>query len=350
MVTKVTSFDVARLAGVSQPTVSRALRNIPGTSPETRARVVQAAQELSYIPSDSGRNLSAQSTKRVAVVSEELTNPYYPELVEPLRRQLATLGYRTVLATDTSDGPIGLEAMADGSYDGVILTTTYRRSTLPRDLTERGIPHVLVNRLLDHPESNAIGIDNAQGAELITELLVDLGHDRIGSIQGPLETSTARERADGLGRALRKHGLRVRRELTRRVRFSHDEGSAAAIELLGLAVAPTAIVCGNDVIAMGVLSAARTLGVEVPGDLTVVGFDDIRMASWPLIDLTTVHCDLDLLATQAVDLLMQQIADPGGTPVERHIAVSLRLRSTHGRPGASVRTPVQPDQASHPWS
>lgn len=176
--------------------------------------MLSAAEKLAYIPSDVGRNLSAQSTRRIAVVSEELTNPYYPELVEPLRYQLARRDYRTVLVTDTSTGPVGLAALADGSYDGVVLTTTVRTSTLPRDLTERGVPHVLVNWLLDEPESNAVGVDNAQGAALITGLLATLGHQRIGSVQGPLETSTARERAEGLARSMRDRGLRVRRELT----------------------------------------------------------------------------------------------------------------------------------------
>jgi LacI family transcriptional regulator len=335
---KVTSFDVARLAGVSQPTVSRALRNIPGTSPETRARVLSAAEMLAYIPSDVGRNLSAQSTKRIAVVSEELTNPYYPELVEPLRYQLASRDYRTVLVTDTPTGPVGLEALADGSYDGVVLTTTGRTSTLPRDLTERGVPHVLVNRLLDEPESAAVGIDNAQGAALITGLLVTLGHERIGSIQGPIETSTARERAEGLARSMRDSGLRVRRGLSRRVPFSHDEGRSAALDLIGTAEPPTAIVCGNDVVAIGVLSAARSMGLRVPEDLTVIGFDDIRMAAWPLIDLTTVHCNLELMAKEAVELLMQQIEGSRVEPTVQRIPVALRLRGTHGprpAPGSS---------------
>jgi LacI family transcriptional regulator len=336
---KVTSFDVARLASVSQPTVSRALRNLPGTSPETRARVLSAAQVLAYIPSDVGRNLSAQSTKRIAVVSEELTNPYYPELVEPLRYQLASRDYRTVLVTDTPAGPVGLEALADGSYDGVVLTTTGRTSTLPRDLTERGVPHVLVNRLLDEPESAAVGIDNAQGAALITELLVMLGHERIGSIQGPVETSTARERSAGLARSMRDSGLRVRRELTRRVPFSHHEGRSAALDLIGTAQPPTAIVCGNDVVAMGVLSAARSMGLRVPEDLTVIGFDDIRMAAWPLINLTTVHCDLELMAKEAVELLMRQIDGSRIEPTVQRIPVALRLRGTHGplpAPGSSA--------------
>lgn len=332
MAKKVTSFDVARLAGVSQPTVSRALRNLPGTAPQTRERVLRAALELSYIPSDSARSLSTRSTRRIAVVSEELTNPFYPELVEPIRRQLAAHDLRTVVVTDTEHRAVGPEVLADGSYDGVILTTTRRRSSLPRDLTERGVPHVLANRVLDHPESPSCAVDNAGGARAISDLLVQLGHERIASLQGPLDASTGRERAEALRVGLRRHGIHLRRELVRRTDFGHDPGRRAAHELLDRTTRPTAIVCGNDVIALGVLSAARERGIAVPDELTVIGFDDIPMAGWPLINLTTMRCDLDALAATAVRLLLGEIAEPGRGPVEQRIPTMLRLRGTHAPP------------------
>ena len=183
MAKQITSFDVARRAGVSQPTVSRALRRLPGASLETRQRVLAAATELSYVPSDSGRALSTSSTRRVAVVSEELTNPFYPALVDPLSRYLANSDLRTVLVTQTEQRPVTVDALADGSYDGVILTTTRRRSSLPRDLTERGMPHVLANRILDEAESPSCSVDNGAGAHAIARLLADLGHRHVASIQ-----------------------------------------------------------------------------------------------------------------------------------------------------------------------
>lgn len=329
-VKKVTGFDVARRAGVSQPTVSRALRNLPGTSPETRERVLRAAAELSYIASDSARSLSTQSTRRIAVVSEELTNPYYPELVEPLRRRLAEHDLRTVVITDSEHRAVGIDVLADGSYDGVILTTCERRSSLPRDLTERGIPHVLVNRVLDVAESHSCSVDNVGGTAAIVELVADLGHRTVGAVLGPVTTSTGRERAEALRAGLRARGIRLRRDMVRRTSFGHDPGRNAAHDLLRRSDRPTAIVCGNDVIALGVLSAARERGISVPEQLTVVGFDDIPMASWPIIDLTTVRCDLDALARTAVELLHAEPARPGLAPVERRIPVSLVLRRTHG--------------------
>ena len=331
MVKKVTGFDVARRAGVSQPTVSRVLRNLPGASPETRERVLTACRELAYVPSESGRILSTRRTRRIAVVAAEMVNPYYPELVEPIRRSLARHGYRIVVVTDEGSDDVAVGALADGAYDGVILTTTHRRSRLPRDLTEHGIPHVLANRTLDHPESPSCSVDNRGGAAQIADLLVNLGHEHIGSVQGLVETSTGRERAEALTRRLRRHGVTVHRELTRRVEFTHDAGLRAATALLDREDPPTAIVAGNDVVAFGVLSAARRLGVRVPEELTVIGFDDIPMASWPLIDLTTVRGDLDVLADLTVHQLLSQLAEGRITPEIRRVPATLVLRGTHHR-------------------
>lgn len=333
MTKRVTGHDVARLAGVTQATVSRALRNLPGTAPETRDRVLRAAAELAYIPSDNARSLSNARTRRVAVVSDALTNPYYPQLVEPIRRHLAQRDLLMVLVTDTAreaDRRVGLEALADGSYDGVILTTTRRRSTLPRDLTERAIPHVLVNRVLDVPESAGCTVDNAGGVAQVADLLARLGHQRVAAVHGPTDTSTGRERALSLRTSLRRHGLRLPRAMVRRSAFDHDAAMAAAASLLGGPERPTAIVAANDVIGLGILSAARAARLRVPDDLTVIGFDDIPMAGWPLVGLTTVRCDLDALARISVDLLSRQLLGGPVAPVTLRIPVSLVERRTHG--------------------
>lgn len=328
----VTSFDVAKKAGVSQPTVSRALRNLPGTSPETRERVRTAALELDYIPSASGRTLSTRTTQRVAIVAEALTNPFYPELVEPLRNALGEYGYRAVLVADRADDPVTIDALADGSYDGVLLCTVTRRSTLPRDLTERGVPHVLVNRILDVPESSSCSFDNLAGGRLVGEFLAGLGHQRIGALHGTVDNSTARDRASGLRSSLRSHGLHVRRTDLRRVPFSYDAGHRAALEFLDRPDRPSAVFCGNDVIAVGALSAAKALRIRVPEELTIIGFDNIGAAGWGTVDLTTVHCDRDELARVSVELLLRAI---DGAEPEQHVITpgGMVERGTHGAPG-----------------
>ena len=331
MAKKATGFDVGRLAGVSQPTVSRALRNLPGTSPGTRQRVLHAAAELNYLPSEPRSSYSTGGSRTVAVVSAELSNPYYPGLVGPIRRELAARNFETVLISDSDDLSTGIEVLADGSYVGVILTTTLRNSTLPRDLTQQAIPHVLVNRTLDDPESHSCAVDNAWGARAVADLVVGLGHTRIAAIQGPTNTSTGRERAAGLRTGLAPYGVHLRRSMIRRVPFTHDDGMLAADDLLRQHEPPSAIVCGNDLLALGALSAARSRGVLIPDELTVIGFDDIPMAAWPLINLTTVRTELNALAGATVQLLVDQIAAPGRAPIVRRVPVSVILRDTHAR-------------------
>ena len=334
MLKKVTSFDVAKLAGVAQPTVSRALRDLPGASDETRERVKAAAEELGYIPNASGRALSTNKSRRIAVVSEQLTNPFYPELVEPLSKYLAKAGFRSVVITHEIHEDLEAEIFADGSFDGVILTTTHRYSSLPGDLTKLGIPHVLVNRILDEPESPSCAADNNAGALAVSALIAGLGHTKVGSIQGLEVTSTGRERATAIELGMKIRGIDLKPDKIRRVTFGHDSGRAAAIEILTQTDPITAIACGNDVIALGVLSAAKQLGYRVPEDLTVIGFDDITLASWPLANLTTVRCDLEALAQSAVNLLLTEIQTPHANqpPVVERIPVNLILRGTHGPP------------------
>jgi LacI family transcriptional regulator len=266
------------------------------------------------------------------VVSEDLTNPFYPELVGPLVTTLAAHGLRTVVVTHPEHDSVKIDALADGSYDAVLLTTTTRRSSLPRDLTERGIPHVLVNRVLDAAESPSCAVDNAAGAGAVANLVADLGHSAVASIQGPTFTSTGRERADALRRGLRSRGIALPRAMVRRSLYSHQAGQDAALDLLRQRPRPTAIVCGNDVIALGALSAARLLGLRIPRDLTVVGFDDIPAAGWPLVDLTTVRSEFDVLATVAIDLLLDVLSGSDWSPEVQRVPVELVLRGTHGPP------------------
>lgn len=327
---RVTGHDVARLAGVSQPTVSRALRNLPGTSVEVRQRVRAAADELAYVPSASGRTLATRKTRRIAVVVEELTNPFYPELVEPLRQHLSSRGYQMVLITDRQADSWMLATLSDGSYDGALLCTVSRRSTLSRDLDEAGVPHVLVNRTMDLPNSSSCSFDNFGGSRALGRFIGDLGHRQVGAIQGPTQFSTGRQRSLGIRTGLRQTGAHIRREHVRRVDYTYAAGMTAALDLLSGPRRPTALVCGNDVLAIGALAAADQLRIRVPDNLTIVGFDDISMASWGLIDLTTIRCDLGALAHASTDLLLETL---NGDPA-RHVVIPTTLvhRSTHAKP------------------
>ncbi|WTW99003.1 LacI family transcriptional regulator [Streptomycetaceae bacterium NBC_01309] len=325
----ITSRDVARMAGVSQPTVSRVLRGVPGVAPETRERVLSAAKALSYVPSETGRSLATRATRRIGLVADDLTNPFYPELVEPLRDRLEQAGYRALLVSDRVDDPVEADRLADGSLDGVVLTTTETGSTLPHELVRRGVPCVLANREAAGLSADTCVVDNQLGGAQVAGLLASLGHRRIGAVFGPASTSTGRDREAGFRAALGERGIPLPGESVRRGPFTHDAGRAAVGELLALSDPPTAVFCANDVVAMGACSAAAALGVRVPDGLTVVGFDDIAMAGWDVFGLSTVRGDLTVMADEVVRMLLARIADPE-RPAERVvIAPTLVLRRSH---------------------
>ncbi|WP_113698790.1 LacI family DNA-binding transcriptional regulator [Nonomuraea lactucae] len=337
-----TSKDVARLAGVSQPTVSRALRGHPSVAPETRRRVEEAARALDYVASERGRVLSLRKTHRIGIVVSDLTNPFYPHLLAPLHDYFKQAGFRTVLFTEQDeDGPT-IEELADGSLDGIVLTTSLVDSPLPAALMHRDIPFVFLNRESDATADSAV-VDNVYGAALVGDLLVELGHHRIGAVFGPRAASTGRDRETGFRRSLSKHGRSLADELAVSVPFSFSHGRAALGTLLARSEPPTALFCGNDVIALGVLDGAVELGVRIPEDLTVVGFDDITIASWAHIGLTTVHCDLDRLARTAGDLLLKRIADPDREHVRSIQRPHLVLRRSHAR----LQLPSSPSKKEH---
>lgn len=338
MATVPTSHDVARRAGVSQPTVSRALSDDPRVAEATRRRVRAAALELGYVPSRRGRNLSTRQTGQVAVVVSELANPFYMQTIAHVYEALEANGQRMVVLTDPPEREDEAERLLDGSIDGAILTTTLLGSALPGELARRGLPVVLLNREVGELEVDVCVSDNLGGGRRAAELLLRLGHRRIAAIGGPADTSTGRDRDVGFRRALERAGAPLADERYLRGPFSFQAGHDAGCALLDAPTRPTAVFCGNDVVALGALNAARARGVEVPHELTIVGFDDIDIDAWELIELTTLRQDLPRMAAEAVALLNRRLADPDRPPERVVLPTELIERGTHG--------PAAPGQAS----
>lgn len=345
----VTSHDVARLAGVSQPTVSRALRDLPGVSAHTRARVREAARSLGYVTSQTGRALATRRTRKIGVISAELSNPFYPALLGPLQDALQAGGYRTVLFTDRDDRPVELGPLLDGSLDGVVLTTSATTSALPHELAARGVPFVMANRSVDGVDADSCVVDNRAGAAAAADLLVELGHSRVAAIMGPRATSTGRERADGFAERLAAHGIQIPPGRMLHGPFAATTGRRGLTELLTCAEPPTAVFCGNDVIALGVLDAATAMRLDVPASLTVIGFDDIPMAAWSSFELTTMHVDLAELARAVAATMVRRLEDPGATPRRTVLQPTLVARRTHG-PATGVTRPPPARDAAGPSS
>lgn len=325
----ITSHDVARLAGVSQPTVSRALRGDHRVSEATRTRVREAADALGYVPSEAGRSLATRSTHCVGVVVTDLTNPFYPHLIGPLHDTLEQHGYRMMLFAERSEAALETERLLDRSIDGVVLTTAVIGSGLPAELTRRGLPFVFLNRETGAGNADAAVVDNEAGGRLVAEELLRLGHTDIALIGGPAETTTGRDRELGFRIGLSEAGVGLPRRRVRQGPFDHGTGYEGLLDLMAENPRPTAVFCGNDVIAIGAINAARRLGIDIPGDLTVIGFDDLPMASWESFDLTTVRHDLDGMAKAAAGLLVDRLAGNSEAPRRTVFAPSLVPRGTH---------------------
>jgi LacI family transcriptional regulator len=278
----------------------------------------------------------------VGIVAAELANPFYPVLVGALHDALDRANYGTILFTDRGQTPREMEALLDGSLDGVVLTTCRTSSPLPAELAARGIPFVLLNREVDEADADVCVVDNRSGAWEVASLLADLGHRTIAGVMGPASTSTGREREAGFRDGLAERGLTLPPRYIRRGEFSPDTGYRALAELIAETPAPTAVFCGNDVIAMGICNAARALGIRIPQDLTVIGFDDIPMARWEVFELTTVQSDLTRLAAATADLLSRRIADPAGNRRRVVLAAHLVLRGTHAAAPPRPHRPTEP--------
>lgn len=341
----VTSHDVARAAGVSQPTVSRALRDMPGIAPGTLERIRTIARELGYVPSERGRSLSTQRTRCIGIVAADLKNPFYPELVEPLRDGLERLGYRVLLIPDSSETDLQLSRIADGTVDGVIITTASTTSRLPHELSERGIPFVLVNRDVDGIEADRCIVDNQGGAVEVADLFVSTGHSAIGAVFGPIETSTGRDREAAFRVALRGRHVTLLENRVRRGPFEFEAGRVAAIELLQQDDRATAIFCANDVLAIGAYDGAVSIGMTPGRDVAIVGFDDISMAGWDVFALSTVRGDLSAVAAHAVRMLTQRIEDRDAPFESVTVPTSLVLRRSHGYDRASASSQSQAEGA-----
>jgi LacI family transcriptional regulator len=327
-----TSHDVARAAGVSQPTVSRALRRDPRVADATQARVRAAAERLGYVPSDRGRSLSTRRTGRIGVVVEDLGNPFYLELLDALHDELGREHARMIVFAPGVNDPERVEYLADGSIDGVVLTTTLLRSALPAQLTCRQFPIVLLNRIVDGVEADSCSVDNFSGAAEVAVAMLACGHRQIGAIFGPRETSTGRDREAGFCHALAQRGAALDAAFTRRGQFSFEDGHRHMLDLLRPRRRPTAVFCGNDVIALGAMNAAIAKRMAVPDEISLVGFDNIAIAHWEAFRMTTVSQDIRRMGRTAVDLLLRRLQDPT-RPFER-VVLPARLvrRATLGPP------------------
>jgi LacI family transcriptional regulator len=328
----ITSRDVARLAGVSQPTVSRALRDDPRVSETTRQRVRDAARALGYAPSPIGRALSTGRSTRVGLVVTDLENQFYAHVIAPLHQELQRLGHDLVLITESSEAGAVAEHVVAHGLCGVVLATTTVDSVVPFRLRDRGVPFVYFNRTAPAVAADAVVVDPEPGVRALLADVVARGHRRIGAVFGPRNTSTGELREQVVRRVLDEHGIALAHRDVLHGPFDYRTGHEGLRVLLDRDDPPTLVLCSNDVVALGALNAAREAGVVVPDDVSVAGFDDLPTSGWALVRLSTVAYDLDAMSREAARLVVARVEHPDAEPVHAVYPTLYVPRATIGPP------------------
>jgi LacI family transcriptional regulator len=311
----VTLSDVAQAAGVHPGTASRALN--PATrgrvSPATARRVLAAAGRLGYLPNSLARGLRTRRSYTVGIMVPDLTNPLFPPIVRGVDEVLGPAGYSGLVANTDNDEireELLFAALRARQADGFIVATAHREAPLLDRMAEARVPMVLVNRTTDNRAIPAVVPDEAAGVRTAVRHLVSLGHRRIGHLAGPQGLSTGHGRYRAYLDAMAGQGLEPG-PVSFADAFTEAAGRAAGGGLLAAGPRPTAVVAGNDLLAIGLLDLLDEAGLRCPGDVSVVGFNDDPMLSRMATPLTTVRIPQREIGCEAARLLLSLISEPG---------------------------------------
>lgn len=340
--------DIAREANVSSATVSLVLRNkdTSRVGAATRQEVLEIAKRLKYKPNFLARSLVGKESGNIGLILTTLLNPFYAEFTQEIMDKATEENYG-VIACSVGRGGGELEKKAvqnllDRGVDGLIISSALRRDSMVYELKREGVPFVLAMRGVEQgptdPPVDFIGLDNKRGASMAIDHLLQLGHRRIALIAGPQDTSTGHDRYLGAMAAMEARGLRIDADLVQFGDFFRQSGYDLTKKVLKSRKRPTAIFSGNDIMAVGVLHALSEEGIEVPREMSVVGFDDIEMAGLPGVDLTTVSHLKVTMGRLAVDHLIEKIRGESNRVVKTVLLdPTLVVRRSCGPPGEGLQ-------------
>ncbi len=326
--------DVAERACVSVTTVSHVINDTRPVSEELRQRVLQVMSELDYQPNQLARSLRRGRTHTIGMIIPDSTNPFFAEVARGVEDTSFEQGYSVILCN--SDGNLDKEllytnVLIEKQVDGILFVAAGLSTERILELQMREIPLVLIDRDLPDAAVDSVITDNARAGRLATCHLIELGHVRIGCVTGPSDLTPSADRVTGYREALTQNSLTVDETLIVKGDFQYDSGYEAGCQLLALEQPPTAIFACNDLMAIGVMSAALQMGLRVPDDLSVVGFDDVRLAAFANPPLTTIAQPKHEIGVIAVKLLLQRIREPGLAAQRQVLDTHLLLRNSTAR-------------------
>lgn len=329
--------DVAERAEVSVTTVSHVVNETRHVSDELRERVQEAMDALGYRPNRLARSLRRGETHTIGVVVPDSSNPFFAEVARGVEDTSFAQRYSVILCN--SDGDLEKElfytnVLTAKQVDGILFVAAGVSTEHIRTLQKQKVPLVVVDREIPDVSVDEVLTDNVYGGESVTRHLIDLGHRRIGCITGPSNVTPSADRVTGYGRALEEASLPFDEEIVLKGDFQYEGGYRAAERLLTMDDPPTAIFACNDLMAVGVIRAAREMGWRVPDDLSVVGFDDVRLASFTSPPLTTVAQPKYEMGVVATELLLERMESRDRPPQHRLLETRLVVRQSTARRGA----------------
>ena len=323
--------DVAKIAGVSVATVSHVINETRFVSDETKQKVLTAMQDLSYKPNAVARSLRKKESKIIGLVLPDNTNPYFAEIAWSIEYASRNLGYSVILCN--SDGDVAKEAaylnvLIEKQVDGVILVAAGDSTANFQKLQERSIPTVMVDRNSPSVNTDSVQIDNAIYGESATSHLAKLGHKKIACITGPRDVTPSFDRVDGYKKALKLNNIPLREEYIVKGDFKPHGGYLAACKLMDTDDPPTAIFACNDLMAFGVIHAAAERNINIPRQLSIVGFDDIYLSTYSNPPLTTIKQPRHEMGDEAVNALVLRMKNPDRSARSILLQADLVVRSS----------------------
>jgi len=343
---RVTIREVAHIARVSLGTVSNVLNNPGIVAPATRARVVEAIQKSGFVRSTAAHQLRVGKSRTVGVLVLDIANPFFAEMVRGAERVLRDQGYVLMVCSSDESGERErryLRVLEEHRVDGLMITPVEPDLKSVAALARRGVPTVLLDRGAGPLDLCSVTVDDVKGGELAASHLFDLGHDVVAFVNGPRTIRQCADRRQGALRALRKaqrNGTRQLREVAVNA-LSVELGEEAVARLLAARPRPSAVMCANDLLALGVLRGLVGAGISVPADMAVVGYDDVTFASMLSPPLTSVRQPKYELGASAAQLLLEETSDDGG---HRHQSLrfepELVVRASSAGVPTSARAPL----------
>jgi DNA-binding LacI/PurR family transcriptional regulator len=319
---------VAAVAKVSIATVSRTINGSPLVSERLNRRVWQAIKQLNYLPNTHARTLVSGRSRLFGIIVENISNPFFPDLIQSFEEIAVSHGYEILVSSTNSDPAVlatCARRMLERKVDGVAVMTFGEEEPVLDQLVHRGIPIVLAEFRLDDPKASTILLDYSTGIHAAVQHLGELGHRNVGFLAGPHSLHSAITRQNDFRTAMESIGIPIQKKWIIECDHTLKGGVTGFEQLQKLPARPTAIICSNDMTAIGVLRAAYMAGMRVPQDLSVIGLDDIDFAEFTLPPLTTIRLSRGDLARAAFDALRMQAEDPRNPQMQREFLVSTTL-------------------------